>query len=388
MIRVVSIMEAVFVTGPAKSLLEFERRARAGADGDSPVNLSIVTYEYPWSGPNQFVAAAREAGIPVDLVSVSGRFDASALGKLKEIMAVHQPDIIQTHNVKSHFLMRLSGLWRRHRWLAFQHGYTTTDFKMRCYNQLDRWSLRAPDHIVTVCRAFARDLESKGIRREGITVLHNSVSPYPPVNAAAVKALRESLRAPEEALILLAVGRLSHEKGHVDLLYALDVLRRKLNEDRFHLVIVGEGPERARIAAVRSKLKLEDRVTLAGLQHDVRPYYACADVAVLPSHSEGSPNVLLEAMVSGVPVVATRAGGIPEIATDGETALLVEVRAAGAMARAIQTLIANPDLRRRLAGNAKQLVEERHSPESHRESMLGIYERILNGSRKLQPAGG
>jgi len=380
LIRVVSIMEAVFVTGPAKNLLEFERRARGAVD------LSIVTYEYPSSGPNQFVAAAREAGVTVDLVKVNGPLDFSALGQLKRIMAEREPDIIQTHNVKSHFLMRLSGLWQRHRWLAFQHGYTTTDFKMRCYNQLDRWSLRAPDHVLTVCGPFAADLERKGIPRERITVRHNSVKPFPPVDAAAVEAVRRSLAAAPGATILLAVGRLSHEKGHVDLLRALDFLRRELHEDRFHLVIVGEGPERARIEAVRSELGLADQVTLAGLQHDMRPYYACADIAVLASHSEGSPNVLLEAMVAGVPIVATRAGGIPEIVTDGETALLVDIRAPEPMARAIQTLLADPDRRRTLARKAQLVAEQSYSPEAYRQSMLALYGKILDDPRKLRPA--
>jgi len=387
-IRVVSIMEAVFVTGPAKNLLEFERCARNGDGENPPVHLSVVTYEYPRGGPNTFVAAARAAGIPVDLVKVSGRFDLSALGQLKNIMEDRKPDIIQTHNVKSHFLVRLSGIWRRHRWLAFQHGYTTTDFKMRCYNQLDRWSLRAPDRTLAVCGAFAADLERKGIRRERITVRHNSVRPFPPVDVEMVKAVKSSLGARAGASILLAVGRLSREKGHADLLRALDFMRRELHEDRFHLVIVGEGPERARIESLRSELGLDGRVTLAGLQEDVRSYYACADVVVLASHSEGSPNALLEAMAAGVPLVATRAGGIPEIVTDGETALLVDIGAAGPMARAIQTLIADPDLRQELARKAWQVAEERYSPDAYRESMLSLYEQVLNSPRKLRQAGG
>ena len=376
MIRVVSIMEAEFVTGPAKNLLEFARRAR------DAVELSVVTYEYPSRGPNPFVAAAREGGVPVDLVQVGGPLDFSSLRQLRRIMSQRRPDIIQTHNVKSHFLMRLSGLRRRHRWLAFQHGYTTTDFKMRCYNQFDRWSLRAADHVVTVCRPFAEDLERKGIPRGRITVRHNSVKPFAAPDAAAVEALRLSLGAPPGAAILLSVGRLSHEKGHLDLLRALEFLRRELKEDRFHLVIVGEGPERTAIEAARDDLGLADRVSLAGLQYDVRPYYACADIAVIASHSEGSPNVLLEAMAAGVPVVATRAGGIPEIATDGETALLVDIHASGPMARAIQTLLHDVAKRSELARKAREVAERDYSPDAYRQSLVDLYAKILASPRR------
>src|SRR5216683_77971 len=138
--------------------------------------------------------------------------------------------------------MRLSGLWRTHCWIAFQHGYTTTDFKMRCYNQLDRWSLRAPRHVVTVCESFAADLAAKGVSRRRITVRHNSIKPFPPLAPGAAEAIRKTL--PAQAGILVAVGRLSHEKGHVDLIRALGLLRRRWPDDEFHLLLVGEGPER------------------------------------------------------------------------------------------------------------------------------------------------
>ena len=95
---------------------------------------------------------------------------------LRRIVEQRAPNIVQTHNVKSHFLMRQSGLWRRQPWVAFHHGYTTTDLKMRVYNQLDRWSLRAAHCIITVSHAFARELARAGVPPERICVLHNSVS--------------------------------------------------------------------------------------------------------------------------------------------------------------------------------------------------------------------
>ena len=90
------------------------------------------------------------------------------------------------------------------------------------------------------------------------------------------------------------------------------------------LVIVGDGPERPAIEKRVKELALSDVVITAGFQSNVAPYYQIADIAVLPSHSEGSPDALLEAMSAGVPIVATTVGGVPEIATDGEDALLCE----------------------------------------------------------------
>lgn len=364
------------MTGQAKNLLEFAQRARAESDGIRTVNLSLATYERGAGAgeTNKFVTAARESGLTLDLITEQGRFDRSVLRRIRRIIAERNPDIVQTHNVKSHFLMRLSGLWRTRRWLAFHHGYTTTDFKMRCYNQLDRWSLRAAQRVVTVCGAFAGDLSERGVPADRIVVRHNSVRPFQPVEPAAMEALRATL--PANRPILLVVGRLSHEKGHADFLEALNILRNRTSQP-FHAVLVGDGPEQERLEAARARLGLEGFVTMAGLQHDVRPWYGIATMVVMPSHSEGSPNVLLEAMAAGVPVVATRVGGVPEIATNGETALLVEPRNPEAMASAIQRMLQDEGLRACLANRGRELVEEKYSPEAYRRSLVEIYEQVL-----------
>jgi glycosyltransferase involved in cell wall biosynthesis len=180
--------------------------------------------------------------------------------------------------------------------------------------------------------------------------------------------------------VLLVVGRLSREKGHADLLTALDLLRRNSSEP-FHAVVVGDGPEQETLEGMIRDLGLESVVTMAGLQHDVRPYYALASMVVMPSHSEGSPNVLLEAMAAGVPVVATAVGGVPEIATDGQTALLAQARNPASLAQAIQRMLEDSELRCRLAQNARELAEREYSPEAYRRSLVGIYQKVLSGQQ-------
>ena len=119
--------------------------------------------------------------------------------------------------------------------------------------------------------------------------------------------------------MILIVGRLSREKDHLSLLRALSqlaVVRGGEGAAIAHLLIVGEGPERARIEAAIRHLGLSEMVTLTGQVPSAEPYYGIADLAVLSSLSEGSPNALLEAMAARVPVVATAVGGIPEIVCD------------------------------------------------------------------------
>jgi len=380
-VRVVSVFEGDSVTGPAKNLLEFASRARSGG-ADLRLEFSLVTYRRTGDPPeNALMAAARAAGIPVEVVTERGRFDPGVLPQLRRLVEERNPDIVQTHHVKSHFLTRLSGLPRRRLWLAFHHGYTRVDLKMRIYNQLDRWSLRGADHVVTVCQAFVRQLEGRGVPAERITAQHNCVNPEAAADGEEAARIRQKLGLPPGAAVLLAVGRLSPEKGHRDLLRALAELRRRWPGEDFRLVIVGEGKERGRMEAMRRQYNLEDQVHLAGHQHDVRPYYAAADAVVIPSHTEGSPNVLLEAMAYGRAVVATRVGGIPEIVQDGKTALLTPPGEPAAMAEALRKVLTSPEERQRLAAAARDVVQSRFTPEAYHRSLLEVYRRLWERSR-------
>ena len=114
----------------------------------------------------------------------------------------------------------------------------------------------------------------------------------------------------------------------------------------------------------------------AGLTPKVAPFYAMAEVFVLPSLSEGSPNVLLEAMAAGLPIVATEVGGIPEIAADGVNALLVPPRDAEALLCAVQMLLGDAMMCRRLGSAARLTVEQRYTPERRAAALAGVYARV------------
>ena len=115
--------------------------------------------------------------------------------------------------------------------------------------------------------------------------------------------------------------RCPFEKGYIDLIQAAGALLARTPEWR--LVLAGEGPEKVRLVDAIARHGLQHNVLLVGHQPSLHEFYALADMVALPSHSEGSPNVLLEAMAAGLPIAATAVGGIPEIATHQETALLV-----------------------------------------------------------------
>jgi len=384
-LKLLTIVEATTINAVAKTVLEFYRSAREFSQSvpDFPmITGCVVTFDRPRAdktSPNDFVTAARELGLDVDVIHERRRFDLSVIPALRRIVESRGPDVVVTNSVKSHFLMWRSRLGRKRPWVAFHHGYTDTDRKMRLYNRLDRWSLPHADRVVTVCRAFAQELAgSAGVSIDKISIQHNAIRRQPSVNAADVAALRNRFGIGDNQSVVLSVGRLSREKAHIDLLEAFKLLRETKPDISLKLIIVGDGPERSRLEAAAESLGCKEQVVFTGQVIDAQPFYAIADVFALPSLSEGSPNVVLEAMAANLPIVATAVGGVPEIVENNESALLVSPNDPPSLAAGIATLLTDTDLAQRLTRRAATLVDTQHAPESYVRSLVEIYREVIS----------
>jgi glycosyltransferase involved in cell wall biosynthesis len=391
-IRLTSIVEASTLTGPARNILDFCRVVRDWEEKREcrpRVQVSILTFKLRGlnrdSGmtqtPTPFVRAAREFGVPVEEIEERFRFDPRVLAKLRLALTRRPPDIIETHSVKSHFLARLLGAPQLCSWIAFHHGYTTTDLKMRIYNQADRWSLRASNGVISLCAAFVQQLKAAGVGDERIHVVRSSIRPdwgtgLPP---EAAEALRGRYGVKPNERVVLSVGRLSEEKGHVELVKAIAQLSRS-RAIPTRLIIVGDGPERGTLERTARSLRIADRVLLAGHIDQVDLCYKLADVFVLPSYTEGSPVALLEAMVSRTPVVATAVGGVPEMIT-ADSGLLVPPRRPDLLGNAIVRLLTDRELGVRLAANAHATAVQNYRPEVRARRLLDVYKEVIRNRR-------
>jgi glycosyltransferase involved in cell wall biosynthesis len=380
-LRVLSMVEGTWVTGPIKPLLMFANLARRGGNGRPAVNLSLITTvrskdaHFP---TNMLLTGAAEAKLQVDVLLERRAWDPRVLTQLCQLIDYHRPDIVETHQVKCHFILAQALLWRRIRkdftWIAYHHGYTKANLKLRFYEMLDRWSLRTPDRIVTVCRPFAAELIRHGARADHVVVIPNTVESRPPPDAVELTELRRRWQLSEEDFVILSVGRLSPEKGHIHLIEAFRKLRSELPpQRRLTLVIIGDGPKRRHLES--DAADLGDNVRFLGHQANVWPFYFIADIFVLPSHSEGSPLVLFEAMAAGRAIVATSVGGIPETVENAVSALLVPPRDIMRLKEALRSLCADPAGRARMAVAASDALK-RFSPETYRDRILDLYREV------------
>jgi glycosyltransferase involved in cell wall biosynthesis len=350
----------------------------AGQDSAAPRPLEVTMLAFiRGEGEPEMVKSLRDEGFALDVVRERGRFDFGVFQQLRAIVNKRQPDVLWTHGAKAHFLVRAARLRGERAWVAFHHGYTATSWSWTLFDQLDRWSLPGADRVMTACDAFAADLNRRlGVRRERLSVHRSPIAARASeTSGARGVALRDELGVSPQARLILSVGRLSKEKGQADLLRAMREIRRAADFETV-LVIVGDGPERARLEHLRARLGLGDAVRMAGYQHDVAPYYEAADVFVLTSYSEGSPNVLLEAMEARVPIVATAVGGVSEMIRDREHGLLVRSGDAGGIARAIVAALRSNDLRHALAAAAHRTLVA-YAPEQYYSGVRSIFEELI-----------
>lgn len=231
-----------------------------------------------------------------------------------------------------------------------------------------RWAANRAAAVITVADALKAPLVKLGVPADHITTLRNGVdlSLFRPQHRMASRRLYNF-----EGKVLLSVGHLIERKGHHHVIAAM----RRL--PTFNLAIAGEGPERGTLEDLARRLGVASRVRFLGaLPHETLPsFYSAADVLVLASSREGWPNVLLEAMACGTPVIAANAWGIPEVVADPAAGVLMCETSADGVAEAVYRLFATPPARIATRGYA-----ERFSWDATTDGQLRIFSDILAGA--------
>ena len=334
-------------------------------------------------GPGPLRQATEAAGarfIPLRNVRrpISLWRDLAGLAELALLLRRERPDILHASSSKAGVLGRLAGVLARVPVRIFTvHGWAFSAHS-GAHARLYRWADRlvAPLTSVTICvseRERDAGLAAGTCAPERTVVIPNAVD---------VAGAPRSQPVERERPVILAVGRLKAPKDFLTLIRAL----ADLPPGSFEAVIVGDGPDRARLDEEIRVLGLGDRVRLAGERRDVPELLAGADVFVLPSRSEGHPVSVLEAMAAGLPVVASRVGGVPEQVSEGETGLLVEPGDSGDLAAALRRLVADAPLRRRLGAAGRARAEQAFDLDAFRRAHVEVYSRELARRRSPAPA--
>lgn len=314
---------------------------------------------------------AREAGL--DVASCSPRFEAdpAAVLRLRRHLQQSRIDIVHAHTGHAVGLGALATLGTRVKLVVSRR----VDFSLR-RNVGTRWKYGRAAAIIAISRAVADVLTRSGVARERITVIPDGVDVHRVIAPAAPETL-SSLGARPGAPLVVQVAQLVPHKDPLNFVSAVAAARERVPS--LQALLVGDGPLRLAVADAVRALHLEGTLHATGYRQDADALLAAADVVVLSSREEGMGSVLLDALFLGKPVAATRAGGIPEVISHGETGLLSPVADASALGAQIASLLEDRPLAARLAAAARARAEH-FSIERLTDRTLAVYERVLSGA--------
>jgi len=367
-LRVMAVIDTYRVSGPAKGVLDFFEFARDHLD---PL---VVVFERGRGSATELQSECARRSLAFAAVWERHRYDLTLVRRALAVARSFRPDLIQTHSYKAD-LVGLALRWRLGiPWIAFSHGRTGEGCKVRLYHTLDEIIIRGADRVVAVSEARRAALRARGCRPTRLVTIPNAVA-VAGAKAGDAAAVRQELGLDAHRPVVAAVGRLSPEKGQSYFVDAMAAVARAVPGAQG--LIVGDGQEEGRLRAKVAAMELDGAIGFAGYRRDMDRIYAAIDLLVLPSLSEGLPNVVLEAMAHGRPVIATRVGGVPEVVEDGVSGFLVAPADAHALAQATVTLLHDPVRRASMGAAARERVERGFSVRGRAARILSVYSDVL-----------
>jgi glycosyltransferase involved in cell wall biosynthesis len=322
--------------------------------------------------PGPLFERAQASGVEVESWRPVGDLDVFALARALSVLRARGVDVVHCHSARAHAVGVPAARIARARAVIVSRRVA----EPVAGHPLSAFKYRMPvDRYLCVSRAVMETMRAAQVPESKLVLVPSGVVLSPPV-AAEPASLRVLIGAPASAPIVVTPAALTLEKLHEDLLRAAPAVLQQVPEVRF--VWLGDGPRRAALEHLRDQLGLQGRVFLLGFRPDARALVAQCTVAALASELEGIATALIEAQAAGVPVVATRVGGIPEVVHDGVSGRLVPPHDSGALAAALIEALTQPERARAWSEQARLGVMQ-FDIERTVDRTLDEYRRVLEG---------
>jgi glycosyltransferase involved in cell wall biosynthesis len=353
-INVLHLRDTDRVCGPGKTIIE--TACAATSEFTHKIGLFLLDRQTT----NLYHDAAVRRGVEVVPIRSAHQFDPRIIATIMAIVRRHRIDIIHSHEYKSDLVAWAVARLHRIPLMTTIHGWIRNDLKRKLYIRAGQAVLPWFDRVVAVSHETKAAVLACGVPPHKVTVIQNGiVTENYRRDEHRPGFLRRRFGVPEDAPLVGYVGRLSPEKAQADLLTA--VARLAASRPNVWVALVGDGPDRHSLEAQAQELGIGARVIFTGHLEDVRPVFRDLDILALTSHTEGLPNVVLEALCMETPVLANDVGGVREIVEDGVTGVLLPPRSPERIVAGLDRLLGEPAWARTLALSGKRLVHERFS---------------------------
>lgn len=326
-------------------------------------------------GPRgHFADVLESAGVPVTCLNARGFFSLpQVVFRLTRELRRLRPALVQTFlfhaNILGRIAARLAGI------PVVVSGIRVAERRNRWQGRVDRWTNRLVAANVCVSQGVADfSAQNVGLPIGKLVVIPNSVDFQR--FSSAIPADLTPFGIPADSRVFISVGRLDRQKGLDTLIEAVGLMNPLPND--VHFLLVGDGPEANPLVAHVDRSGLSSRIHFAGRRNDVPQLLAASTALILPSRWEGMPNVVLEAMAAGLPVIATNVEGISELVQHGVTGLIVPVASPAELSQALTQILSSPSVLSSGGRKAQDIVQSVFRPQSVCDSYVGLYRRLLS----------
>ncbi len=321
--------------------------------------------------PDSDISWAAAPFAEVCTLPIGGDLDLPLIGRLYRLIRSVRPDLVHLHSRIGADV--LGGIAARLARVPVVHS-------RRQDNPEKPWTValkyRLHDRVIAISEGIARVLLAEGLPAEKLRCVRSAVDIRPFQQPPDKPWFRAQFDLPDDSLAIGVVAQLIGRKGHRFLLEALPGLLAQF--PTLHVLFFGKGPRETELRETVSRLGLAGRVRLAGFRADLPRLLPCLDVLVHPALLEGLGVSLLQAASAGVPIVASRVGGIPEAVRDGVNGLLVPPGDAEALGRAVSRILGDADLAARMGAAGRELVGREFSVDGMVEGNLRVYRELLD----------
>jgi glycosyltransferase involved in cell wall biosynthesis len=366
--KVLHVHKLKGVSGSEGHLLALLPALRSAGVDARFVGLDVAGSEAP-----RFYERLDELGVPYRQVRCGQDVSPRMARDLVRAVRAEGPDLLHTHLVHADVYGSIAARTTRTPYVSTRHN--DDRYLLGPFRYVDRAFARGARRLIAISDAVRAFLEAAGHNRARLTTIHYGLDELPD---APSEPTPERAGIPARAPLALAVGRLIAQKDHATLLHAFARVHAAQPDAR--LAILGAGPLEAETHALVASLGLADAVVLPG-RTEIRDWLERADVFVHTSRWEGFGIVLLEAMLAGLPIVATRVSAVPEVVADGATGILVDPGDAEGVARGLGGLFADPERAAQLGAAGYERARSDFSVERMVERTLAVYRETGGAAR-------
>jgi len=317
---------------------------------------------------------ARDWGCQMWEISESGPADLRTFRDLLRLCRSLRVTVWHSHDYKTNLMGLILRRWWPMKLVTTVHGWTRHTTRTKIYYHLDNWCLSSYDHVIAVSPKLFDHCRDHGVPEDRLSYIPNGIEPAEYERQQTIADARQRLGIAPDRLVIGTVGRFSTEKSVDRAIRTLAQIRRTRPEAELHLI--GDGPERDRLKALARELNVTDAVRFWGWQTPLQRFYETMDVLLLPSLTEGLPNVVLEAMAMGVPVAATCVGGVADLLDHGRCGVILN-QDQQTWADRIEFLLASATRRAHFANLAKARIESHYTFAQRMARMRQLYQRVL-----------